>query len=384
MIWRNTIERYGAVHKFLHWTIALAVLFMLVLGLVMEDIPHGLAVALGYGDVSPLVLRMKAFSLHKAIGITVLALMLLRIVWKLVNWDLPKSLPTHERWEQKLAHLVHWGFYGLLIAMPLSGWIMTSAKASTINWFGFFPVPPIVQPNQELGYSMARAHEYIAYGIWAFIALHVAGALKHVVIDKDGTLRRMLPFTAAAFLLLSPIALHAADKAPVWVIDRTQSHLNFEATQEGSSFKGQFKAFSGSLTFDPKNPGSGKGNILIDLGSIDSANAERDTAVKEKDWFDIATNPTATFTIDKFEKGKEDDAYLALGYLKLRGLERPLDLPFKLTVTEKDGIKTAHAVGETSLKRLDFGVGGGQWADPAMVGDSITIRIDVIATAKTQ
>lgn len=273
MIWKNTTERYGAVHKTLHWVIALCVIGMLIAGFLM-------------GDIEDRALRFQVYSFHKALGVTILGLMVLRLVWKLINRDLPRPLPTHPRHEQIAAAVVHWGFYALLIAMPLSGWILTSAANSTINWFGFFAVPSIAEPNQDLRETMEEVHEVLALGIIGLLALHVAGALKHVIIDKDSTLRRMLPFTALLILFGSFPAMSAE-----WTINREASTLTFTASQEGAPFKGSFKAFDGKISFDADAPEDGKATILIDLGSIDSQNAERDTTVKERDWFDVATPP---------------------------------------------------------------------------------------------
>ena len=366
MILANTPDRYGAVHKTLHWVIALLVLMMLVMGLVM-------------GGIANPADRFWVYSLHKSIGITVLTLMVVRLGWKLINWHKPAPLPTHPWYERLAAELVHWGFYGLLIAMPLSGWILTSAANSTINWFGFFVVPSITEPDQTLRELMSEVHEYISYAIWAFIALHVAGALKHVIIDRDGTLRRMLPFTAPVLLLFMAAPAMSAE----WTIDREQSRLFFEATQEGAPFKGQFKAFDGKITFDEKNLAGSKATIIIDLGSIDTKNAERDSTVKTPEWFDVATTPSSAYNIKKFEKGEKDGEYIAKGFLTLRGLERPLDLPFTFTATEKDnGTTVAMVDGSVMLDRLEFNVGNGQWADPAMVGKDIKISIHIVAVTK--
>lgn len=360
MIWKNSVERYGAVHKTLHWVIAIAVIMMLVMGWVMGDIPNG-------PD------KFWVYSLHKSLGITILALMVMRVVWKLVNWDLPKALPTHATWEKRLASFVHWLFYGLLFVQPLSGWMLTGAANSTINWFGFFSVPNIVAPDQDLRRAMSELHDIIPLALTGIIFLHVAGAMKHAVIDRDRTLRRMLPFGALLLLLATPA--FAADVPTKWTIDRDNSKLTFEALQEGAPFKGQFKGFTGTINFDAKKPEAGNASITIDLGSIDSANAERDSTVKGKDWFDLDSFPTATYTITSFTKGAEPNAYTAKGVLRMRGVERPLDLPFTLTAGEK----TAHAVGKTTLKRLDFGVGDGQWSDPSMVGTDVTVSIDITA-----
>lgn len=367
---RNTTETYGHVAKILHWLIALAVLGMMLMGIFMEDIPDR-------------VLKFQVYGIHKALGVTVLFLMLARFGWKLMNMGLPHHNPAHKPWEQKLAAAVHWGFYALLIAMPLSGWLMTGAAGSTTNWFGLFVVPNIAAPDQGLREVYGEIHEITSFLIWAALAAHIGGALKHVVIDRDNTLKRMLPVLVLALLL--PVNAKADDEmAPIaWSIDRSLSKLVFEGTQEGGAFTGEFTAFDGTIKLNPKDPLKGTAHILIDLGSVSSQNTERDTSVKEKDWFDTATNPTATYAIDYFDKTDIDGNFIARGRLILRGIEKAVDLPFTLTVTQAGQVLTARAIGETSIKRLEFGVGDGQWRDPAMVGDDFKIKIDITATAPT-
>lgn len=368
MIWRNTIDRYGSVHKFLHWLIALSVIAMLAVGWWMGGLERG-------PD------KMQIYSIHKALGVTILALMILRVLWRAINWNRPQPLQSHARWERLLAGLVHGGLYALLIAMPLSGWLMTAAANSTVNWFGLFPIPNPIGPNENLAHVLRDLHGFLPFVIVGLLVLHVAGALKHQFIDHDSTLRRMLPFAAVAMLLL-PINALADDPIPVWTIDRGMSKLGFEATQEGSPFQGSFERFSGMVRLDPAHPETGNAAVLIDLTSVNSQNAERDASLKEKEWFDVASSATAAYHVDSFVKGDKPDSYVAKGRLALRGLERPLDLPFTMTMEEKDNIKTAHVVGETAIDRLTFGLGDGKWADPGMVGHQVKVRVDVNMTSK--
>lgn len=365
---RNTETHYGLVSKALHWLIALGVIGLLVMGIFMEEIAD-----------KPL--RFQVYGIHKALGITLLALMVLRLVWKLMHWGLPTHNPNHKPWEQKLAAAVHWAFYGLLIAMPLSGWLMTGAAGSTLSWFGFFNIPNLVEADKDMRHFYGEVHEIIANLIWLFLALHVGGAVKHAVIDKDGTLRRMAALLV--FACFVPVAAYAEDRAAatVWKLERDQSRLTIEATQEGGVFKGVFNAFSGAIRFSPDKPEIGDAQIMIDLGSFNSGNAERDETVMEKDWFDTATTPTSFYHIDRFEKGSEDGSFIAKGRLVLRGIERPLNLPFKLLVTNDGEIQTAHATGEVSINRLEYGVGEGDWANPSMVGTDVKIMVDIFATA---
>lgn len=179
MIWRNTTARYGAVAQGFHWIVALCVIGLLIVGLLMTD-------------MKPSPDMAKVYALHKSLGITVLALAVLRLIWKLSNAH-PHSLPTHQRWEKFLAKLVHVFLYFAIIGMPLSGWIMSSAKGYPVSVFGLFTLPDLVEPSKQIGKLANEFHELTAYALIAAIGLHFAGAMKHHIFDKDSTLRRMIP-----------------------------------------------------------------------------------------------------------------------------------------------------------------------------------------------
>ena len=181
MIWRNTTERYGIVAQGFHWIVALCVIGLLIVGLLMTEMKQG-------PDM------FKVYALHKSVGITVLVLAVLHLIWKLSNAH-PRSLPTHQKWEKFLATLVHVFLYFAIIGMPLSGWIMSSAKGYPVNlfWIEGLTLPNLVGPSEEVAKRANQFHELAAYALIAAIGLHFAGALKHHVIDKDSTLRRMIP-----------------------------------------------------------------------------------------------------------------------------------------------------------------------------------------------
>ena len=172
----------------LHWLIALLIIGNLIGGLVMVqlfDSADPQAKAAGYVIVG----------IHKAVGITVLGLTLLRIVWRLTHR--PPPLPDHmtplERWLARGTHLL---FYALMLALPLTGWLMSSASVRRfpISWFGLFDVPflPIAQ-DKAAAATLGDRHELLAWVAIATLALHVAGALKHHFLDRDPVLARMLP-----------------------------------------------------------------------------------------------------------------------------------------------------------------------------------------------
>lgn len=172
--------RYDPVAIALHWSMACLILLMIPMGFLMGDFPESF--------------KFTAYGLHKSIGITVLGLSVFRLVWRLLHR--PPALPAMPVWERRLAHLAHWGLYGLMIGMPLSGWLMVSAsqKYPTV-YFGLGEVPFIPMPMdadlKALRGFFGESHELLAIGAAALIALHVAAALKHQYVRRDGLIRRM-------------------------------------------------------------------------------------------------------------------------------------------------------------------------------------------------
>lgn len=179
---RNGAEDWGLVARTLHWTIALAVIGLVLLGLVMQELPN-----------SPN--KVQLYALHKSVGLSVLGLLVLRLVWRLVDPrpPYPAAMP---RWQRALARVTHGLLYLLLLAMPLSGWLYNSAANFPLRWFGLFKVPPLTAANPELKPLALAAHEWGFYLLAALLALHVGAALKHHYLDRDRTLVAMLPLAA--------------------------------------------------------------------------------------------------------------------------------------------------------------------------------------------
>lgn len=186
---RNTETRYGAVAMLLHWAIAAAILTLLGLGVVMVRLPNA----------DPL--KFQLYQLHKSIGVTVLALSLLRLAWRLTH-PAPPLPDTLRPWEAMLARATHVGFYVLMIGLPVSGWMMVSASPWNIPTvvFGAFTLPHLPGlaglPNKApVADALQEVHEAAAIAMAVLLALHVAGALKHHFL-RDGVLARMLPVLA--------------------------------------------------------------------------------------------------------------------------------------------------------------------------------------------
>ena len=174
----NTGKRYGLIAKLFHWVMALLIVTLVAVGLYMANLPVSM-------------LKLKFYGLHKEFGLLVLMLVMLRIVWRIVNITplLPSLMPG---WQKLAAAFVHWAFYGLMFAMPLSGWAMTSAAGLPPSFFGLFILPGLVSPDPEKMHLFQTIHQYLAYCLMAAFFAHVGAALQHHFINKDDTLRRML------------------------------------------------------------------------------------------------------------------------------------------------------------------------------------------------
>jgi len=175
------MEKYNCVAKLLHWSIGLLIIGLLAVGLYMEGLDYSEG-------------KMKLYGLHKALGVIVIALMLLRVFWRIAS-HYPKSLSTHKIWEKILSKIVHGALYVMAFSMPLSGWAMSSSYGYPVSMFGLFELPMLVEKNEVRGEWFAQIHALGGWAMIGVIVLHVAGAIKHVVIDKDDTLKRMLPFS---------------------------------------------------------------------------------------------------------------------------------------------------------------------------------------------
>lgn len=177
---RSDARRWGGITKLLHWTVALLVVALLGIGLWMTDLP-----------ISPD--KVRVYALHKSIGITVLALMLIRIAWRANEQTRPEMPFGMPAWERAAAWSSHALLYAALLVMPLSGWLFNSAANFPLQWFGWLSLPALSGPDPALKAFARAVHQWTAYTLIALVTLHVMAALKHHGFDRDETLRRMLP-----------------------------------------------------------------------------------------------------------------------------------------------------------------------------------------------
>ncbi len=412
-------QRYTAVAIALHWAIALLIIGLLAVGWIMDAMPGG--------PGSP---KIAIIQLHKSFGITVLLLTIARILWRLMNP--PPAEPPVPAWQKLLASGVHVLLYAVMLAMPLSGWIMASAEIDKHETL-FFGTLPFYAPGvaglpaatrEPLAEGLEFVHHNLAWVMVGLIVLHVAAAMKHQLVDRDGLLARMAPglfgrtagpvdnghgaiwafgasifvFAAVAALSLStPLAGAAppagvaedqapASNAPAWTVDYEKSSIAFKSAYMGRAFEGRFPGWTAQIQLDtdapahPDTPIDGYVRVSIPTGKISTGEPYFDDNVTQGDWFDVAKHPEAVFEVKGGVYKLSDTQYEATGVLTLKGVDYPVRLPFTLTISGK----TALMHGEVTLKRLAMGIGAGTGAeakgDAEWVQDDVAVVIDVTAT----
>ena len=416
---RNTSQRWGAVAQSFHWLIVALVLSQYLLANIAEGLPAGVG-------------KLGTLAHHKSVGLTILGLAVLRLAWRLANRDSPALPADLKPYERILARVSHDGLYLLLFALPLSGWMMSSAKNYPVSWFGIGPsLPDLVRPNERLFDLLHAVHDTLATALLVIAALHVLAALQHHFVRRDDVLRRMLPFTApgtrhgaaklaltaalavcvgyAAFRTLqppqapskppaaaaakgSPDAVSAASSvadgaytappgaAERWVAQTQGSTLDFNFVQAGAPTSGAFGAFIARIDFSPRPRPTGHFDVKIDVASADTHDKERNEQLRMPDLFDVAEHPQATYVADHFAvQGQGFEAY---GKLTLRGVTR--DVPLTFTFEPGTGTeRTATLKGSARLKRLEFGVGQGEWKSTEWISDEVQVNFALQLAPRT-
>lgn len=407
----NTARAYGWVARFFHWTVAVLILAAIALGLYAGGLPQG--------TQDQMQAIFATFSVHKTVGVAVLILALGRILWTL-SQPRPRPLHPNRRAETFLAETVHWALYLGMVIMPLSGWLLHSAAPggfSRILW----PLGqrlPLVPQDAALSDRFAAFHETGWWVLAGLVALHVAGALKHVLIDRDGTLARMagdpesapqppqaprrpLVHVLAALLALglwaatallsaeapeetapaattqpaatqpaAPTTATTAAQGTAWTV--RQGTLGIEVTQGGNPVQGTFGGWTADIDYDPAT-GSGHVEVLIDVASL-SLGAVSDSA-KGPDFLNAPAHPQARFDARILPPQTQGGPHVVQGTLTIAGKPVETTLPFELTI---DGDR-ATARGTLTVDRRDFGVGAG-YADESTVGFGVAIRFDLTAS----
>lgn len=420
--------RYSTTAIVLHWLIAAGIVLQVALAGRMQ------------GPPTPAVFAVA--QLHKSIGITILLLSLVRLAWRLIHppAPLPSAMPRWERELARGVHigfyvvmigmpLTGWIMvsasrfslptllYGVVPWPNLPG-LSTLAPAAKAAWRGF----------GEAGHGLlAKA----AYGL---LALHVAGALKHQLFSRDEpVLARIAPgarpgrwLEPRLFLILigflaaigfgrlvrpslpaaaAPAAVAIQDPAPQepaetalaalpakaaaepaamtppagparWVV-QSGSTLAFAVAWSDQTVQGRFGRWRSDIVFSPEALDRSRVKIAVDVASVSTGDGQRDASLASADWFDGAAYPQATFTASRFAK-TGPDRFVAHGVLELRGVKKPVDLPFGLKIADD----TARMTGSAIFDRTAFGVGQGEWARTDQIAGQVRVNVNLTARRK--
>ena len=398
----NTFSSYGSVAKTFHWLTALLIFTALPLGWFAENLAHAINDPTIPTTESDIARAARLFSIHKTIGVTVFFVALARILWALTQTK-PGLLNADNKPEAFAAETVHWMLYASLVLVPLTGWVHhASAEGYAPILWPFGQNLPLVPKSAELAEVSANLHWLFMLVLVASLALHIAGALKHHVVDRDSTLRRMLPGRAdapeppaqhhslipafAALLIwLAVIAGGAATglfshhpSADMAALQEVESEwqvedgtLSITITQLGSPVTGQFAEWTAAIEFDePAAPGpAGSVDVTVGIGSLSLGTVTNQALGPE--FFDNAQFPTARFDADLF---KTETGYEARGPLTIRDQTRDVVLPFSLQLQDDTAIMT----GELVLNRLDFNVGAHMPAEDSLAF-AVTVAVELTA-----
>ncbi|MEJ7926239.1 YceI family protein [Sphingobium sp. AN641] len=410
------MQRYSRIAMALHWIIAFAIAFQISVGWALEDLgARGFAL----------------YQLHKTVGITILLLTLVRIA---VRFTKPRPAPTEGGWEGALAKAVHLGLYLFMLGAPLTGWALVSTakvKVPTLL-FGIIPLPhlPLPAAAHEL---TEGGHGLLAwFGILLFL-LHVAGALRHQLLLRDGLVWRMIPLRSTALLwllaLLVPAGLllgkaivpaagpaprataaeplpdnaASADNAaaltesenaalpanavdaseeavaqdsiappPAWTL-QPGGRIGFAVGNGSDTIKGSFGKWTAAMVMDPERPETADIRVSIDMASASVGDAYQDGMLPGEEFFAVAAHPTATFTAKGAERTGAN-GYRATGTLDLKGITRPQAIRFTLTGTGE----SRKVAGSATIARAPFGVGNGASSE----GLDAKVAVDFAFTAR--
>ncbi len=384
----NTENSYGSLARALHWLIAGLVLTNIALALRAEALPRGSDADVAWAAT--------VYSAHKTIGVAVLFLALIRVGLALCQ---PRPAPLHadRRLETFAAAAVHWSLYAALLVMPLSGWLYHAASAgfAPILW-PFGQTLPFVPKSAALADLFKSVHGASSKLLILSVMAHVAGALKHALIDRDATLTRMITGRAAkgstalhpnrlpalcaalawAAIIATGIALAPAEKPANTTLQAaaggnwqvSDGQITFAVRQMGADIQGQLAGWGAEITYD-ETARQGSVAVSIPLSGL-TLGAVTDQA-KGPEFFDVAQHPVARFNADITDMGGR---LAAVGTLSLRGKDVPVTLPFTLTISGD----RADMNGQVTLDRRDFGMGP-SYPDETTV--AFPVRIDITLAA---
>ncbi|WP_420567576.1 cytochrome b/b6 domain-containing protein [Thalassovita sp.] len=397
---RNTFNSFGRISRLLHWTMALLILAMIPLGFVAENMAHAINAPGAAPTDSQMAQVITLFSLHKTTGVLVFFLALIRLVWMLTQ-PKPVSLHPENKLENFAAELVHYTLYGALVLVPLSGWLHHAAATGFAPiWWPFGQTLPFVPQDAALSQVFSVLHFLAIWVLIGALALHIAGTVKHHLIDKDSTLLRMARGVAAGQPGKHSIALPVLAAMAIWVIvplgafaagwfatgaqtgpkleqvasdwQVQDGSLNISILQMGNTVQGSFADWTAQISYaeDTSVEKNGEVTVTIAIPSLTLGSVTQQAM--GPDYFDAAQFATAVFQADLLRR---DTGLVAEGTLTIKDISIPLSLPFTLEIA--DGVATASGSGQ--VNRLDYGMGK-TVTDAGTLAFEVTIDFALTAT----
>lgn len=369
---RSPSLRYGDTAVIFHWLIAFFIIGLLAVGKFMTQLEEN----------DPL--RFELTQWHKSFGISVLVLSVLRIVWRITHKP-PPELNTIPAWQQKAASFTHLLLYGLMLILPITGWIMVSASPLNIDTILFgmveWPHLPLGNlPDKEAVASAFHGYHEIASSILIVLLLaHSGAALKHHFIDKDTVLVRMLPQLSSTRFLGKVAVLVAliAGSAVVlpWVTNdgpllvAGDSEVSFVADVTGEETLGVFTESTVTANIDKSNLAASSILAQVQTGSVISDNDQVAGSLPDEDWFDVENYPQAVFQSTSIEL-VDDGEVLVKGELTLKATTQSVEFP--MTLGLEDDIIVAR--GEFPVDRRDYIIGMDSQDNDDFVGFEVIIK----------
>ena len=408
-------QQYSSVAAILHWTIAALIIGQIAGGWYMHQLPNSSTI------------KFDLYQLHKSFGLSILALALFRLCWRLTHRapPLPAAIPG---WQKLAARAVHWVFYVLMILTPLAGWAIVSVSPTDIptKWFGMFTVPHLPffggETSRALEEMMEERHEFLAFSMLYLLGLHVVAALKHQLIDKDGVLRSILPekkrhwmgagaivavlAAGSLYYLATPNSQAMPDDrvtpghdhdeqndhrvesgSPIenngdqhrqavgaWVVDYDASSLRFVGSESGAEIGGAFSDYTVGIVFDPDDLDHASIDVAVATATAGTGSELRDSILPGSEWFNVKAHPTATFKSTAVRHAGE--RYEADGVLTIKNFKQPVTLNFTLAINGNDAVATGHG----DLIRTDFGLGeAASWLDDEGVAQEVRVKFEIHA-----
>lgn len=397
----NSATSFGSVTKSFHWLTALLILSNLPLGWLATQVAHQIEVT----PTEDLIARATfLFSLHKTLGVVIFFVALGRIAWA-ISQPKPGLLNGDKGIEAWAAETVHWLLYGSLVLVPLSGWVHHAATSGFAPiWWPLGQNLPLIPKSELLSETASTLHFVLMLVLASAIAAHVAGALKHHLLDGDATLRRMLPgrmdaiptasqpnhtlpLIAALAIWLGAIggatwlgwfgtteASGPATLAAVesdWKVESGQ--LQVTVQQMGSAVTGSFADWTANIAYSDTPDDAGQhGSVDVTVGIASLSLGSVTQQAMGADFFNTNDFPTARFTADLMAA---EIGQVARGTLTIRGQSVAVEMPFELII-EGD---TAKAEGSLPLDRRNFNIGNGV-TDEKSLGFGVDVSFELTAT----